>query len=143
MTAVSDTVSISRAERRIEYLTIFLGAAAALFACLIWGGHAALAVAFGAVLSWLNYRWVRAGVNAVSDLAREQRRAEKVILPRRAYLKFIGRYAVLILSAYAILNCFALPLAGILAGFFAAVAATLAEAIMQIIRRGPTPRAQA
>jgi hypothetical protein len=101
----------------------------------------ALAVAVGAALSWLNFRWLKGGVDTIARFAVAQRGAEKVIVPRRIYFKFLGLFAVIILTAYAILKYFILPLPGVLAGFFAAVVAVLVEAIGQLFRDRSTPRA--
>jgi hypothetical protein len=57
------------------------------------------------------------------------------------YLKFVGRYALLIVAAYAILRSFKPPAASLLAGFFTIIAAVLLEMVGQLFRTGPPPRA--
>jgi hypothetical protein len=128
-------------DRRIEIITICLGLGGAVCAGFARGGRMALAVAAGAVLSWLNFRWLKGGVDTIARFAIAQRGGEKVIVPRRIYFKFLGLFAVIILTAYAILKYFILPLPGVLAGFFAAVVAVLVEAIGQLFRDRSTPRA--
>jgi hypothetical protein len=57
------------------------------------------------------------------------------------YLKFIGRYALLIVLAYAILRSFKPPVASLLAGFFTVIAAVLVEMVGLLFRRSSPPSA--
>lgn len=131
----------SRAERRIEYFTVALGVAGALCAGIVWGIRPGLGVASGAALAWINYRWMKQGVGALANLAKPQHGAEKVYVPRSVYFKFMGRYALLIGAAYVILARFNLPVAGVLVGFSAVVAAVLVEVIGQLFRGNQIPHA--
>jgi ATP synthase I subunit len=133
----------SAAERRIELLTIAIGAAAAIAASIVWGRRTAAGVASGAALSWINYRWLKQGVATLARLSTAQPDPEKARVPASVYLKFLGRYALLIAAAYAILRGFKLPPASLLAGFFAVIAAVLVESIGQLFRSKPEPRADA
>ncbi len=130
------------AERRIEYLTAGIGVVAAVAVAIHWGRRPGLGVAAGAALSWINYRWMKQGVNTLAKLSTVQAGAEKARVPASVYFKFVGRYALLIVVAYVILRGFSLPAASVLAGFFAVVAAVIVELINQLFRGGPLPRAQ-
>ncbi|MGA8223577.1 MAG: ATP synthase subunit I [Candidatus Acidiferrales bacterium] len=129
------------AERRIEYLTLAIGAAAAIAAVFLFNAKAAAALAAGAALSWINYRWMKQGISALARLSTAQAAEEKPRVPTSVYIKFLGRYALLIIAAYAILRGFSLPAASFIAGLFAVVAAVLVEMIGQLFRTGPQPRA--
>ena len=59
---MGDEAYYAAAERRIEYMTLGLGAAGAICAAVMWTPRAALGVAAGAVLAWLNFRWMKQGV---------------------------------------------------------------------------------
>jgi len=120
------------AERRIEYVTLGIGAVATIGA-LFWAGiRAGAGVAVGAILAWLNYRWLKQGVGALAGLAKAQTGALRVRVPRSVYFKFIGRYVLLILVAYVILTRFAVPAASLLAGFGSLVFAVLGEIVWQL-----------
>jgi ATP synthase I chain len=140
--AVDDSF-YTAAERRIEYLTIAIGVVATIAAAFIWGWRVSAGVASGAALSWINYRWLKQGVSTLARLSTAQAGTEKARVPRSVYLKFLGRYALLIVAAYAILRGFKLPAASLLAGFFAVIAAVLVELIGQLFRSGPEPREDA
>jgi hypothetical protein len=129
------------AERRIEYGVCGIGLAGALCAGSVWGARAGIGVAAGAALSWMNYRWVRQGVNAVARLSRAQQDAAKVRLPKSIIFKFLGRYALLLSAAYVILTQLRLPVASVLAGFSAVVAAVLVEAVGLLFRSNQIPHA--
>ncbi len=131
----------SAAERRIEWLIGGIGAAASAGTWFLWGGRAAVGVAAGAILSWVNYRWMKQGVDTLARLSAAQAGRQGAQVPPSVYLKFLGRYALLIVAAYAILRAFRPPVASLLAGFFSVVAAVLVEMVGQLFRRSPPPDA--
>jgi hypothetical protein len=136
----ADESFYTAAERRIEYLTIAIGAVATIGSAIIWGWRVSAGIASGAILSWINYRWLKQGVSTLARLSTAQAGTEKARVPPSAYLKFLGRYALLIVAAYAILQGFKLPAASLLAGLFAVIAAVLVELIGQLFRSGSEPR---
>lgn len=138
----NDDAFYAAAERRIEYLTVAIGIIASVAVAIHWGVKFGAGLAAGAALSWINYRWMKQGVNALAKLSTAQAGAEKARVPPSVYFKFIGRYALLIVVAYVILRGFSLPAASVLAGFFVVVAAVIVELIGQLFRGGPLPRAQ-
>jgi hypothetical protein len=141
-TMANDDAFYAAAERRIEYLTIAIGLSASVVVAIHWGAKSGAGLAVGAALSWVNYRWMKQGVKALAKLSTAQAGEEKARVPASVYFKFIGRYALLIVSAYVILRGFSLPAASVLAGFFVVVAAVIVELIGQLFRGGPLPRAQ-
>jgi len=120
------------AERRIEYITLGIGAAATIAGIVRFGARFAVGIAAGCVLAWLNYRWLKQGVGALASLAKGQQGAEKVRVPRSVYFKFMGRYVLLIAAAYVILTRFNVPAASLLLGFGTLVVAVLGEIIWQL-----------
>lgn len=116
-------------ERRLELLTLAVGGAGAL-ALQFWHGWTwSVGLALGAALSWLNLRWLMAGVAGLAPPGATSARAAA----RGALARFLGRVAVLGVALYAIffLRWFAFP--AVLAGLFAAVVAALAEGIYQLL----------
>lgn len=124
------------AERRIEYWTLGLGAAAALVSLFCWEWRAALGVAVGAALSWVNYRWLKQGVATLSRLATAQADAPAPRVPKTVYLKFFGRYVLFLAVLYVILSRSWLPPIAVLAGFSTVIAAVVLEVLFQLFRRG-------
>jgi hypothetical protein len=139
----ADDAFYAAVERRIEYLTLGIGAIAAIVAAITWGWRSGAGVASGAGLSWINYRWLKQGVATLARLSTAQAGTEKARVPPSVYFKFLGRYALLVVAAYAILRSFKLPVASLLAGLFAVIAAVIVELIGQLFRSGPEPREHA
>jgi hypothetical protein len=129
------------AERRIEYFTIAIGAAAAASAAFFWSASAGAGIALGAALSWINFRWMRRGIETLARVSIAQQAAEKPQVPRGIYFRTIGRYALLILAAYVILRGFGSMTEGFLCGLFAAVAAVLLEGVTLLVRWRAVSRA--
>jgi ATP synthase I chain len=136
--AADDPALYTAAERRIEWLTISIGTAGAAFAAIFWRPLAGAGVAIGTLLAWINFRWMKQAVSGLTHLSAAQHDLEKPRLPKSTYVKFIGRYALLIVVAYVILRGLRSMAAGLLAGLFSAVAAVLIEALALLFRRGPT-----
>jgi len=130
-----DEAFYAAAERRIEYLTIGIGVAGAVGVAIGWGVRAGAGVAIGAVISWINFRWMKQGIGALARVSASQQDAEKIRIPAWSYIKFLGRYVLLIVAAYVILRGFRSTAASLLGGLFAAVAAVLVESINQLFRR--------
>ena len=127
----------SAAERRIEYFALGIGIAGAAISGFRWGGRAAAGFAAGAVLSWINYRWMKQGVGTLARLSVAQAGSPRAQVPVSVYFKFIGRYVLLIVAGYAILRSFKPPAASLLAGFFTIIAAVLVEMVGQLFRSAP------
>jgi hypothetical protein len=137
----ADDAFYAEAERRIEYLALAIGAAGIAVIPFVWSGKAAAGFASGALLSWINYRWMKQGVATLTRLSVDQSGAEKAQVPPAVYLKFIGRYALLIVATYAILWSFKPPAASLLAGFFTVIAAVLLEMVGLLFRGSAPPSA--
>jgi len=75
---------------------------------------------------------LKQGVGALASLAKTQEGAAKVRVPTIVYVKFIGRYVLLIVVAYVILTRFQVPAESLLAGFGALVVAVLGEIVWQL-----------
>jgi hypothetical protein len=91
-------------------------------------------VAVGTLLTWLNFRWLKQGVNALVGLSTAQAGSDHPRVPTTVYLKFFGRYALLLLVVYVILLRSLLPLAAVLGGLFAVVAAVMIVVLFELIR---------
>jgi hypothetical protein len=122
------------AERRIEWLTLALGAAGAVFAAARWGWRAGSGVTLGAVLTWLNLRWLKQGVGALVAVSTAQAGSGQARVPGMVYAKFFGRFALLLFAVYVILSRSILPAAAVLAGLFAVVAAVMLELLFELAR---------
>ncbi|HET9400466.1 MAG TPA: ATP synthase subunit I [Candidatus Acidoferrales bacterium] len=124
----------SRAVARIGVTTLIIGAAAAAYMLFTRGWRAALALAIGAALAWINFRWLKGGVAAISASIPAASAPDVAPAPpprsrAAAFAKFIGRFALLAGIVYVILSRSLLPAIPMLAGLFASAAAAVVQMI--------------
>lgn len=105
-----------------------------------WGWQASVGVALGGALSWLNFRWLKQGVETLVRVSTAQAVADRARVPRSVYVKFFGRFALLLIIAYAILSRSLLPAAAVVAGLFSLVAAVMIEMVWGLVRGGSGTR---
>ena len=122
--------------RRIEWLTLVLGGAGAAWGGWRWGWRGSAAVALGAGISWINFRWLKGSVQAFGTAATAQAGSQQVRVPVLAYLKFFGRFALLLGALYVILSRSWLPAVPLLAGIFAAPAAVVVALVYELLVSG-------
>lgn len=126
----------SAALRRIEWLTLVLGGLGTAWAGSRWGWRGSAGLAIGAVISWVNFRWLKGSVQAFGRAAAAQAGSEHVRVPVAAYIKFFARFALLLGILYVILTRSWLPVIPVLAGLFAAAAAVVLALVYELLSGG-------
>jgi hypothetical protein len=132
--------------RRIEWLTLVLGGVAAVFTAWRWGWQDGAGLALGAVLSWINFRWMKGSVRAFGAVSVSQagppgapagsspgQPAPPIVRPPvSSYVKFFGRFALLLVVVYVILTRSPLHIVPVVTGLFAAAAATVLGLVYEL-----------
>jgi hypothetical protein len=115
----------SAALPRIFRFMIVLAFVSSLAAWPLYGWRVALGVAFGCAISYLNFHWLKRVLANLADRLSptEPRRSSKGIV-----LRFLLRYFLMGLAAYAIFSVSPASLYGLFAGLFLPVAAIACEA---------------
>jgi hypothetical protein len=131
--ATSDSPSLLTG-KRVEWMTLGLGAVGSLIIWPRWGWEASLGLAVGSLLSWINFRWLSQSVTALLQPSPAGESPSRSTIVRVAIFKFLGRFIILAGAVYVILLRSLLPAEAVLAGLFAAVAAVLIEMIYLLIR---------
>ena len=126
-------------ERRIEWLTLALGALLAPVAGWKWGWRAGVGLAFGVVLSWLNFRWLEKGVGALLQSAAAGSQAQ-VHGSAWIYARLFARMALLVGAVYVILRGAWFPGRAVLAGLFSLIAAVIVEVTYEVVTGFREPR---
>jgi small-conductance mechanosensitive channel len=130
----ADSQTGMRTERRIAWLTLAFGAAACLAAALagspVWAGG----LLIGAVLAWLNFRWLRRGLDGLVAASAAQAGAEKPRVPLGAYFAAVFRYGLIALSVYVIFKLLKVPLASMVVGMCALAAAAIAASVYEVFQ---------
>src|SRR5437764_11400786 len=108
---------------------IVLGGALSLAAWLIFGMRPALGFLLGCVIAYLNFQWLKSGVSGVADRVTNSGKAQS---GAGIVARFLLRYVLLGLAAYAILTSFPASLRGLFAGLFLPVGAIACEAFYEL-----------
>lgn len=126
----------TRTEHRIAWLTLILGALAALITGILdrWSWAAGLLI--GTVLAWLNFRWLRKGLDALVAASAAQAEAEKPRVPLGAYLRAVFRYALIAMGVYVSFKLLHVPLVSMILGLCTLGAAALAAGLYEVVRPG-------
>jgi hypothetical protein len=114
---------------RIRASMIVLGGALSVAAWFAFGIRPALGFLLGCVIAYLNFQWLKSGVSGLADRATNSGKAQsgKGIIAR-----FMLRYVLLGVAAYAILTSFPASLTGLFAGLFLPVGAIACEAVYEV-----------
>jgi drug/metabolite transporter (DMT)-like permease len=123
----------ARFSRRVQWLTIVLGSAGAVAAGLLKSRHAGYGVAIGAVLAWVNYRWLDQGLSAFVRGSAAQEGLPKPQVPLSTYAKFGGRYALIGIALYVIVTFLAIPPLWLIVGLLALGLAVTVEGLYEVI----------
>ena len=121
-------------ERRIAWLTLAFGVAACAAAALAGSRIWAAGLLIGAVLAWLNFRWLRRGLDALVAASTAQAGAEKPRVPLGAYFGAVFRYGLIALSVYVIFKLLKVPLASMVVGMCALAAAAIAASVYELFQ---------
>jgi hypothetical protein len=119
-------------ERRISWLTLLIGMAAGLSVALLsnrlWGAG----LGIGAALAWLNFRWLRRGLDALVVASTAQAGEEKPAVPLLSYFGIVFRYGLIALAVYVIFIYLRVPLVSMVVGLCALGAAAIAASVYEI-----------
>ncbi len=125
-----------RTERRIAWLTLLIGfAAAATFTALRRRPWAA-GIAIGTALAWLNFRSLKRALDALVVASTSQEGREKPKVPLITYFTALFRYGLLALAVYVIYNYLHIPLGSMILGLCALAAASIAASVWEVLSGG-------
>jgi hypothetical protein len=91
-------------------------------------------VAIGTLLAWLNYRWLKVGVDALMVSATGGGGPASARVPASTYVKFAGRYVLIGMIVCASVSVLKIPVLGMIYGLLALGAAAFIEGIYEVIR---------
>lgn len=123
-----------RTVRRIVVLIPALGIAAAAVAAYWYGKDWAEGLLFGTSLAWLNFRWMRRGLEAFTTAAAARGAVEKPRGQAQIYLLATFRYALIALAVYVIFEYLHVPLLSIVLGLCTLAIAILTASVWEILQ---------
>lgn len=120
-------------EKWIARLTLLLGGFAAIpvawFFGPLWGGG----ILIGASLAWLNFRWLKQGLDALTSASMAQADTPKPQVPISTYFTAAFRYGLIAFCVYVIFRYLNVPILSMIFGLCALGAATLAVSVYEIL----------
>lgn len=131
-----DSASAALTERRISRLTLLIGFLAALLVALLRNRPWGLGLAIGAFFAWLNFRWLRRGLDALVLASTAQAGKEKPVVPLLTYFAMLFRYGLIALAVYVIFIYLRVPLVSMVVGLCALGAAAIAAGVYEIWHPG-------
>jgi hypothetical protein len=126
----------SGAYSRIVRFMLIAGAAAAVLVLVRWGATVAVGFVLGCGIGFLNFYWLKRVVSALADKVTSSGTPQS---STGVVLRFLLRYFLIALGAYAIFKISVDSLYGLLAGLFLPVAGIFCEAAYEAwgaVRRG-------
>lgn len=103
-----------------------------LVSAVAWAGfgfRAATGVLLGCTIAYLNFHWLKSGVSGLADRVTNTGKPQS---GKGIVARFLLRYALLGVAAYAILTSFPASLRGLFAGLFLPVGAIVCEAVYEL-----------
>ena len=98
-----------------------------------WGPAWGAGIFIGALLAWMNFRWLRQGLDALTAAATAQANQPKPRVPLSTYFKAAFRYGLIALAVYVIFEYLNVPILSMIFGLCALGAATLAVSVYEIL----------
>ncbi len=111
-------------DARLNRSSLIVGAVAVLVAFILVSAKAAISLAAGGVLSYINFRWLKRAIDFIVMQGAEGRGARGVAL------RFVGRYALIAVFLYVTIRSSALQLVFVFAGLLIYVVAILIECVL-------------
>jgi hypothetical protein len=129
-----DVAPYALTERRIARLTLALGAIAATGASFLFSIRIGAGVLIGALLAWVNFRWLKSALDTVTRAATAQAEPSKARVPMGSLLGLIGRYFLIAVSVCVIFIFFRIPILSMLVGLCALGAATIGASLYEVFQ---------
>jgi small-conductance mechanosensitive channel len=130
---VAEAVAGAQTERRIAWWTLIFGFSSAAIAALLHRKSWAEGLAIGTTLAWLNFRWLKRGLDALVMASKAQEAREKPQVPLATYFTALFRYGLLALSVYVIFKYLEVPLGSMIVGLCALAAAAIVASVYEIL----------
>jgi uncharacterized membrane protein len=134
MNVASQPAPYAKSEKRIAQFTLIFGLVAALpfahYHSFRWGAG----ILIGTILAWFNFRWLRQGMDALTQAAAAQAGQQNAQVPLGVYFAAAFRYGLIALAVCVIFKYLNVPAISMVLGLLALGAATVAVSVFEIFR---------
>jgi ATP synthase I chain len=121
-------------EKWISHCTLLFGIAAAIPVAFFHGLQWGAGILIGAILAWLNFRWLKQGLDALTAASTAQADHPRPQVPLGTYFTAAFRYGLIGLAVYVIFEYLNVPVLSMILGLCALGAATMAVSVYEILR---------
>ena len=132
-TSIDDSL-YRESESRISQLTLLLGLLVALPVAYFHGWRWGSGIFIGSLLAWFNFRWLKQGLDALTEASTAQANQPKPRVPLLTYFKALFRYGLIALAVYVIFRYLNVPVLSMVFGLCALGAATIVVSVYSILR---------
>lgn len=129
-----DDAGHTRISRRIAWLILVLGFAAAVSVFLVKSRRFGVGIAIGTVLSSLNFRWLDQSLGVVATVTTAKAGTAQARTPASFYWKIGGRYVLIAAVIYVTVHYFAVPLLSELVGLLSLGAGAMVGSLYEVLR---------
>src|SRR5579863_2459909 len=112
-TPPADLARFQLSETRISQLTLLIGLVAAIPVAYFRSPRFGVGIFIGSVLAWLNFRWLKQGLDALAAAIVARQKAK---VPISTYFKAMFRYGLIALAAYVIFKYLNVPALSMILG---------------------------
>jgi hypothetical protein len=133
-TSEPEPVVGERTIRRIVFLTPGFGILAGLLAALLHRWDWAEGLLLGTALGWLNFRWLKRGLEAFTSAVSAHPGEEVRRSPSPTYLATAFRYVLIGAAVYVIFIFLHIPLVSIVLGLCTLAAAIITASVWEIVQ---------
>jgi len=127
----ADLARFQLSESRVSQLTLLFGVLAAIPVAFLHSPRFGAGIFIGSILAWLNFRWLKQGLDALTSAIAARQKAS---VPIKTYFKAMFRYGLIALAAYVIFKYLNVPALSMILGLCALGAATIAVSVYEILR---------
>jgi len=127
-------------ERRIAGLTLVVGALASVGAAFGYSWRVGVGILIGALLAWVNFRWLERAMDAVTRASMAQTNSEDARVPISAYFGLFARYALIAVVVYVTFSVFRIPVLSMVVGLCALGVAAMLATLMEVLSSGSESR---
>jgi small-conductance mechanosensitive channel len=120
-------------ERRIARLTLIVGGLASVGASFLFSIRVGAGVLVGAVLAWINFRWLERAMTSVARASTAQAGSPEARVPVTSYLGMFARYALIVAVVYGIFSRLRIPVLSMLVGLCALGVAAIFASLWEIL----------
>ena len=129
-----DTAQSKLTEQRIAQYTLVLGCVSSAAATILFSFRVGAGLLIGALLAWVNFRWLERAMDAVTRASAAQTNSQEARVPISAYFGMFARYALIAVVVYVTFSVFRIPVLSMVVGLCALGPAAIAASVYEIAR---------